>query len=262
MSQSAMPHALGGVDSLSTTETEQRDAAASGATSGAYIDPSLSREFDYRPVPVIAPATFVLGILSSIGLMGYFGLFFGLVGTILGIVSIVKIRRSCGELSGQLVAWIGCVLSFLFLVSGSTLHAYTYATEVPDGYQRVNFYRDISKKGFAVQNGRPDFHPDVKALDNKPIFIKGYMYPTRQTESLGNFLLVKDSGECCFGGQPQMTDMMMVHMQGGKTVDYKPGMVAVAGVFHCRPVKGLSEVNQNPVYVLDGELMESARTSF
>ncbi len=237
---------------------------ASTSTMSALPSPDLNQyqEFNYRPVPILAPVTFTLGILASIGLMGIVGLAFGVFGIIVGIVALLKIRRAQGELGGRVVTWVGVVLSALFLVGGSTLHAYTFATEIPEGYQRVNFFRDISKKGFLFSRGKSDFHPEVKALDQQPIFVKGYMYPTKQTENLGSFLLVKDSGDCCFGGQPAVTDMIVVNMQGGKTVNYKEGLISVAGTFHCQPTRGLAEVSENPVYVIDGTLVERARTQF
>lgn len=236
--------------------------ASTTSEHGYVSDVDRFEEFQYKPVPVLAPVTFALGVLASIGLLGVVGLPIGLLGIILGVICLWKIRRSQGELGGKLVTWTGLLLSMLFLVSGTSLHAYTFATEVPEGHRRVNFYRDISKKGFAVVNGKSDFHPDVKELDKQPIFVKGYMYPTQQTHNLSSFTLVKDSGECCFGGQPAVTDMIVVQMQDGKTVNYKEGLVSVAGVFHCKPTKGLKEINQNPVYLLDGTMMESSRTQF
>ena len=53
----------------------------------------------------------------------------------------------------------------------------------------------------------------MKALDGQRIFIKGYMYPTKELEGLNSFLLVKDTGQCCFGGNPAITDMIMVTME-------------------------------------------------
>ncbi|MGE3314217.1 MAG: DUF3299 domain-containing protein [Planctomycetaceae bacterium] len=261
MSQSAIPETLE-IFEGATEEVATQAAPMPTMSVVPSADMGEFQEFSYRPVPILAPVTFVLGILASIGLMGIVGLAFGVFGIIVGAFALLKIRRAQGELGGRVVTWVGVVLSALFLVGGSSLHAYTFATEIPDGFQRVNFYRDISKKGFLFSNGRSDFHPDVKAIDNKPIFIKGYMYPTQQTENLGSFLLVKDSGDCCFGGQPAVTDMIVVNMQGGKTVNYREGLVSVAGTFHCQPSRGLAEVTENPVYVLDGISMERARTQF
>ena len=271
MSQSVVSNTVenagnaGRVSAPGSADAQPRDESQAGRVSvSSNIDPNFEEagDFNYRPVPILVPVVFALGVLSSIGLMILFGLIFGLLGTVLGVVCIRKIRRSEGALGGGLLAWIGCLLSFVFLSSGSVLQAYTFATEVPEGYQRVNFYFDISKKGFAVNKGHSDYHPDVKNLDKQKIFLKGFMYPVNQTEGLVSFVLVKDSGTCCFGGQPAATDMMLVNMQGGKTVNYKTGMVAVAGTFHCLPVQGLTGLNENPVYSLDADMMESARTSF
>jgi hypothetical protein len=257
-----MPETLESFDAPAVDGVNSREPALTPMAASPFADAGQYEEFSYRPVPLLAPITFALGILGSIGLMGVFGLVFGLAGMIAGVLCLWKIRRAQGELGGKLVTWTGVVLSTLFLFGGTALHAYTFATEIPEGFQRVNFYRDISKKGFALVNGKSDFHPEVKAFDGQPIFIKGYMYPTKQTDKLGTFLLVKDSGDCCFGGQPAVTDMIVVNMQGGKTVNYKEGLVSVAGTFHCQPVRGIAEINQNPVYVLDGTMMESARTRF
>ncbi len=265
MSQSVVPDTLNADDSFDDNEPGREGAPhdSQGKTSTLFAPrESELQNFDYRPVPILAPVTFVLGILASIGLIGIFGLLFGLMGTIVGLICIWKIRKSEGALGGSLVAWTGFVLSFLFFVGGTTFHTYTFATEVPEGYKRVNFYYDISKKGFEGKPGRPEFHPDVKALDNQKIFIKGFMYPTRQTEGIASFLLVKDSGQCCFGGQPQQSDMMIVNMQSGKTVKYRTGMVSIAGTFHCQKSEGLTGLNEKPVYALDGDLMEASRTSF
>ena len=264
MSQSVMPDTLDNAGTVSTTGPPRNEPQAGQVSVSPTVAPNFEEagEFNYHPVPILAPVVFVLAILSSIGLMLLFGLLFGLLGTVLGLICIWKIRRSEGALGGGLLAGMGCALSFLFLTSGSVLHAYTFATEVPEGYQRVNFYFDISKKGFAVHKGRSDYHPDVKKLDKQKIFLKGFMYPVQQTEGLVSFVLVKDSGTCCFGGQPAATDMMLVNMQGGKTVNYKTGMVAVAGTFHCQPVLGLTGLDENPVYMLHADMMESARTSF
>lgn len=221
----------------------------------------IPKEFNYRPVPVLAPVSLFLGICSFLSVLTLLGVGIAMFGTVLGAVCLWRIRQSAGELSGKSLALIGFLLSLLFLVSGSSLHAYTIATEVPEGFRRVNFYHDVSKKGFVYATGVSDFHPDVKALDDEKIFIKGYMYPTRQTQNLTSFLLVKDNEKCCFGGQPSLTDMILVEMQDGKTVDFSPGLVSVAGIFHTqRAAEGPADLS--PVYAINGIFCEPARTAF
>jgi len=150
---------------------------------------------------------------------------------IMGAIALWQIRRSAGEMGGKVVARLGVGLSTLLLLAGSGYHAYAYVTELPKGYLRVNF-NELStyKPGYA--DGKVQFAPEVAALDGKPIYIKGYMYPTRQRFGLSEFVLVKDTGQCCFGGQPQMTDMIVVKFEDGMTVNHREQqLVGVGGVF-------------------------------
>ena len=224
------------------------------------LDGPQMNDFNYRPVPPLAPAAMVLGICSVIGLISEFALIFGIFGTVLGAICIVRIRRAHGELGGKWLASIGFALSFVFLASGSTLHAYNFATEVPEGHRRVNFYSDISQKGFVVEDGVQQLHPDLRALDGQKIFVKGYMYPTRQTEGLRGFLLVKDSEKCCFGGEPQLSDMIGVRMDEGLSVTFRAGLVSVGGVFRVRDNRGAGPLD--PLFELEGSYFSRARTSF
>jgi len=216
--------------------------------------------FDYRPVPVTAPVTLFIGLASLAGLVSVVGLGICVFGIILGAACLMKIRRSRGELSGKVPAAIGFALSMIFFVSGSCLHAYTFATEVPEGYRRVNFYRDISSKGLIIKNGQKTIHPEVIGLVDENIFIKGYMYPTRQTEGISNFILVKDSDQCCFGGRPDLNDMIFVKMKDGMTIDYRPGLVSIAGGFQLRQSVGPGALE--PLFQLDGTFFDVARSSF
>lgn len=221
---------------------------------------SSAGEFSYRPVPVMAPATLVLGILSVIALAALAGLGVCVFGMVLGFVCLRKIRRSRGELGGRLLATMGFWLSVVFLVWGSVLHAHTYRTELPEGYRRINFTQDISKKGFVDKDGKTQIHPDVKSLENQKIFVKGYMYPTGQMKGITAFWLVKDNQACCFGGQPALNDVIQVRMRKGKTVEDKRGLVAVGGMLQIADTFHRGQTA--PVYELEGTHFGVARTSF
>lgn len=225
-------------------------------------DPGFD-EFSYKPVPAIAPVALLLGICSASALLSVMGIAFAIFGAFLGTVGFWKIRSSRGEMGGAKLSVTGAVLSLIFLVSGVSYHSYLYATEVPEGFRRVNFNRDISRKGFAPgANGVPEPNPDVMALNGKEVFLKGYMYPTRQTTGIQSFVLVKDTGECCFGGQPQMTDMIEVDLGQGMAVDHHEQiLVAVAGVFRVNPAGGQSDLS--PIYRLEASHFHApARTSY
>ncbi len=215
-------------------------------------------EFQYRPVPVLAPVSVVIGVCSIISFASVLGLAVAVLGVVLGAFGVWQIRRAAGEFGGKTLATTGLCLSALFLVSGSSLHAYNYATEVPEGHLRVHFLNEISKKEFVVENGQRQIHPDVLPFVGEKIYIKGYMWNNRMVSGLTSFVMLKDNGKCCFGGDPALYDMMVVRMQNDQTVDYRPGMIAAAGVLRANPAAGPEE----PVYVLEATLVERAKTAF
>ena len=188
-------------------------------------------EFAYRPAPPLAPISLFLGICAISGFMGIPCLAIGVVGMLMGAIALWQIRRSAGEMGGKVVARLGIGLSVVMLVAGSSYHAYAYVTELPEGYARVSF-NDLANYQPSFADGEWHFAPEVAALNGKPIYVKGYMYPTRQNFGLSEFVLVKDTGQCCFGGQPKLTDMIVVKFEGDMTVNHlEQQLVGVGGVF-------------------------------
>ena len=199
-------------------------------------------EFSYRPVPVLAPVSLFFGVCSLIAFLAHVvGAIIGLFGIVTSIICLLVIRGSNGELGGKTISKIGLGLSVLCFSTGLALHIYDYTTEVPEGFQRVHFPSEISKKGFVFENGVRQLHPDVAKLEGKKVFLKGFMFNTMKTTGLKQFLMLKDNGKCCFGGDPKQTDMIWIEMQGIKVDNYDV-MVAVAGVLRCNPnaPKGLN----------------------
>jgi len=225
---------------------------------GADVVEGQSHEFQYRPVPVLAPVSVVVGLSSIISLASVVGLALAVIGIVLGAVGYWRIRQSAGEFGGKAVAAIGFCLSVFFLISGSSLHAYNFVTELPEGHIRVNFPADISKKQFVMEAGRRKLHPDVLPLVGQDVFIKGYMWNNRTGSGLTGFVMLKDNGKCCFGGDPALYDMMVVRMQDEQTVDYMEGLISVAGKLQADPDAG----PEDPVYVLEATMVERARSRF
>ena len=219
-----------------------------------------SNEFDYRPMPVLVPISLALAVVSSSALLGIVGVFIAILAAILSISALVVIARADGMYSGRIMAIIALVLSGLFGSLGIASQIYAFKTEVPEGYRRVSFARDISAKGFPIQEGQPTLHPDVAALIDKKIFLKGYMYPQAQKKGLHQFLLLKDTGECCFGGQPKPTDMILVKMQNENGANYRTGRVAVAGTL--RLTKDRTPEGLQPIYALEAIRCERSRSAF
>jgi len=188
-------------------------------------------EFSYRPVPPLAPISLFLGICGLSGFMGIPCLAVGFVGILLGFVALWQIRRADGTLGGKGIARLGVGLSVLMFFAGSGYHAYAYVTELPEGYERVSF-GDLAKHEPKFVEGKIEVGPEAAELDGKPIFIKGYMYPTGRQTGISEFVLVKDTGQCCFGGQPKLTDMIVVKFDDGMLVNHREQqLVGVAGIF-------------------------------
>jgi hypothetical protein len=222
-----------------------------------YSEPG---QFEYRPVPVLAVVGCVLGVLSAMALLGLTGIVVAFLGLITSGYAIMRIRAARGDLGGQRLALLGLGLSVVFLSSGVAWQRYQYLHEVPDGYVRTSFTEDIARKGFVTVEGQTAVHPDIQTLVDQPLFLKGFMYPTGQMEGLDSFLLVKDSGTCCFGGEPAIEDMIGVVMEPGQTVDYYQGRVSVAGTFELNP--RYTGQKLEPIFLMKGQIVTKSRTAF
>jgi len=198
-------------------------------TSYAATEPN---DFPYRAISRAAVASIVMLPIALLGLIQAFAplLFFAVIGLICAVLALRSIARWPDEYSGRSLALIGAVLSGLLLVGGTSRHAYVYATEVPEGYQRVSFY------DFQQPQTAPDV-PTARALefDGQNIFIKGYIHPSSGSGLLRRFILVPDLGTCCFGGQPRSTDMIEVTLTKGQKVRSGLTKRKLAGKFTINP---------------------------
>lgn len=219
-------------------------------------------EFDYKPIPMLAPVTLFLGVSSLLVLVSEFGLIIAAVGMILGTICMVTVAKNRGEIGGYKMTVVGLAASVVCLFSGSAKLYHDYTHEVPEGFARVNFNADISKKGFVNEGGDAVLHPDVAALDGQKVFLKGFMYPSRKHAGIQEFVLAKDNGDCCFGGQPKITDMIYVRVKAPKSgVTFTANRVSVAGTFRAGK-RNQSEEGLSPVYELEALYFEPSRTSF
>lgn len=252
MSQAAVPSEMNNAAESERGSTSTLPEESSSGGRAVLPD----GEFDYKPVPLLAPVSFFFAMTSGLALYTEIALPLCVFAFVLAWFARRTIKRAEGELGGGRLTGVALVASLLFFIGGIGTFAYAYSTEVPPGYLRVNFPRDISAKQFVYRNGVRELHPDVAPLDGKKIYIKGWMYNTRSQVGLDHFILLKDNGKCCFGGNPKPYDMIEVRMKPGLRVDRLDGMVAVAGVLHCRPQAA------GAVYRMEATLVEPARTRY
>ncbi|MHC4875705.1 MAG: hypothetical protein ACYTGL_04350 [Planctomycetota bacterium] len=223
--------------------------------------PAATNEFTYRPTPPSATVALITGLLSLIALLTPLALPVTVIGVMIALLALRTIRSASGELSGKLIAQAGLVLCVVSLAAGTSWHSYAYATEVPEGYRRISFVRDIAKKGFVHRDGVDAYHDDVKALDGQKVFIKGYMYPDGRIEGIRNFIFCKDSGDCCFGGSPALTDMIeVVVAENAQPATFTTGLVSVAGTLKLRDLRRAGDLN--PTYEIVADLVGLSKSMY
>ncbi len=226
----------------------------------ARVSSSPDNEFHYRPVSSLAVCSLVLGLLSLIGIFLWIMLPVALLTVILGGIAILSIRRWQGEYTGTGVAIAGIFFGAVTLVAGTLVQVQAFQNEVPDGFARISFVKDISAKPFVSDHHGARVNPDVEALVGKKVFLKGFVFPGSQQVGLNSFNLLKDSKECCFGGKPALTDKIGCIMRGGKTTNYYPGRVSVAGTFRINPT--FTGEDTESLYLLDCEIVEPSHSDF
>lgn len=197
---------------------------------------SHSSEFEYRALSTLAVLSLICGVFS---LLALFDLSLGLiplVGILIGARALSQIRRRPKDLAGAGLAKAGIVLSLLLLLTGWVRIGYIYATEVPDGYARVSYEQlQPTEPGQRVPQSALD-------LDGKRVFIKGYAYPGSQKSGIKQFVLCRDNGDCCFGGEPKLTDMIQVTLAEPLAMEYTTSLRRLAGTFRVAPAEASDEL--------------------
>jgi len=94
--------------------------------------------------------------------------------------------------------------------------------------------------------------PEIKALDNHNVRIRGFMFPSFKPTGLTEWVLVRDNLQCCFGGNAILYDCIIVDMKPGKSTDYTTRAVAVEGTFTIRDWFDTDGIRR-AIYHLDGE---------
>jgi hypothetical protein len=131
------------------------------------------------------------------------------------------------------------------IVGGQATLWYIRITEVPDGHIRIS-YADLQppeRSPVPVPDSARDF-------DGQRVFIKGYVLAGNRKDGIRTFILVRDKGDCCFGGNPKLTDRILVQLKPGHAFSYTDRLQKLAGLFHVRPGQAV-DVSGDVIYQLD-----------
>ncbi|MFN3191667.1 MAG: DUF3299 domain-containing protein [Aureliella sp.] len=195
----------------------------------------------YQSVSRSAVASVILAILGLVSF--YFSTFviLSLLGLIFAFLAVRAIQRFPEELQGKTLAKVGGVACLLTLIASPAYHVYVYMTEVPEGYERLDF---ALLKSPGENDGPPS---DALQYDGMQVFIKGYIHPTSMDNvSAKKFVLVPDLGTCCFGSQPPLTHMIEVSLTGDQYARKSFRKQRLAGTLRInrdmKPVDGLTGV--------------------
>jgi len=185
----------------------------------------------YRALSGAAIAALVLALLSPLAFLGWWLAAVPIIGFVLAILALVDIARRPSALTGRPAALVAAGASALLAAGSLTYHAVEYAAELPAGFSRLDY---------AMLQPAPGDPPDAipaqaRAMDGKEVLLKGYMYPDKERRGIVLFLLVRDQGDCCFGGNPKITDRVLVHMADPRGVDFTQRLVKIAGRFRVQP---------------------------
>lgn len=223
-------------------------AVDSPAAVDAGLVGSPEAAYQYRALNSAAVAAAVLGVLSSLCFLSWFLAIIPFFGLLIGVYAIKQVRTRSSEFTGLGLARAGVFLSAVLWAGGWSALAYDYATEVPEGFERVSYA--------ALQPEDPNARlvalpTSATALDNKKIFIKGFMYPGTRTHGIQEFLLCRDKGDCCFGGNPKITDRLLIHLPAGQSIDQTSRQIEVWGEFHVASTHAPDGLGGGVVYQLD-----------
>jgi len=195
-------------------------------------------ESQYRAVNLWAVASLVLGSLSATAMLNRLFIFVPLAGGIVGWKALRQLRRF-GELqTGVMLARTGIATSVFFGLSG-TIFLQFVMNDVPHGYTEITFDDLQPNPGEFVSRYAVDLQPTMR--EEKKVFIRGYIYPGRQTQQIKEFMLVPTLGHCAFCfSQLRPTDFVRVRLVSDYTVDYKSTEIGVGGRLRVNQLAGQS----------------------
>jgi hypothetical protein len=207
----------------------------------------------YQPYRALCTASIVSMALAVLSPFAFVDFWLGIIpafSILLGVVAEWRIRQRPEELTGAWLSRGATVVAALAWAAGAGWLTYVYVTEVPEGYQRVSYSQlqpNTDVPGEIVPPAALDF-------DGQKVFIKGYALQGTQQSGIKEFVLVRDRGDCCFGGNPKLTDQIYINLAEPYRLSWSTRVQRLAGVFRVEPV--LENGHLLYVYHLDAEYLK------
>jgi len=200
----------------------------------------------YRALSGAALAAAAVAAVSPVAFFDWWLVAVPLVGVVLGGIALRDLAARQPLLTGRPLAVAALIVSLATLAGSIAAHAVEYARELPEGFSRLS-YADLQP----AEGEPPTAVPDTaRAADGRDVLLKGFIYPGKQQHGLTQFLLVRDQGDCCFGGNPKITDRVLVQLADPAGIDFTPRLTKIAGRFRVQPV-GDAALQGGVLYHLD-----------
>jgi hypothetical protein len=196
------------------------------------VEPHPHRPTRYRAVNRAAVLSVAAGALSFLTFLHWAFALLPVAGILLGWLGLRQIGRMREEATGERLAWSGICLSAAFFLVGAAWLIFQGVHEVPFGYQRVE-YAELQPDPTIPKEIVP---PKAMELDDKKIFIKGYMMPAHQHVRLKRFRVCPSNGQCAYcTPNPKRTEIIQVQLTGDLVTDYTTLLVRIGGRLHVDP---------------------------
>jgi hypothetical protein len=197
-----------------------------------FDEPTDTPAVRYRAISRAAVVSVVLGVMSLVTIFDWWLALVPLAGIMVGWLALRQIHDKPGEVAGLALAWTGLGLCVAFWSLGYGWLFFSHAQEVPFGYQRVDYEELQPDRNIFGQ----EIPPGIDKLQDKKIFVKGYMKPSRQQTRLKRFILCPAIADCPFcKPNPRPTEMIAVTLTGDMEADYTSHLVRLGGTFKVDP---------------------------
>lgn len=211
-----------------------------------HVRPALDEE-TYRSLSGAAIAAVCVAVLSPLAFLNWSLVAVPFMGLILAGVALRDVRQRSEAVTGLGLARGAMAGSAVILAAAVASHTITYVNELPEGFERVHYGLLQPLPG-----DPPTAIPETATkLNGKDVLLKGYMYPGSRQRGITEFVLCRDQGDCCFGGDPKLTDRVLVRIADPKdAIDYTQQLVKIAGRFRVEPA-GAPELGGGVIYHID-----------
>jgi len=214
-------------------------------------DDTVAEDADvrYRALAGTAIAAAILALLSPLAFVDWPLVAIPVLGIVLGILGYRTTTQRPEAYTGRPLAVGAIAVSLVSLVGGLVSLSLAYAAELPAGYERIHYGLLQPPEG-DVSGTVPE---TAQAISGRNVLLKGYMYPGKQQTGITQFLLVRDQGDCCFGGNPKITDRVLVQLKDPahpKGIAFTPRLTKIAGRFVIRQM-GAPDMDGGVIYHLE-----------